>query len=87
VVVVSVSFIGRGNRSAKIKLPTCRKLLTNFVVSSTPRLNWIQTHNVVAGAAIIVELSEWDASINLTIYQVHVGKTQYANLKRKIFSL
>ena len=30
-----------------------------------------------SGAAIIVELSEWNASINLTIYQVHVGKTQY----------
>ena len=41
--IVVVSFIGGGNRSS------CRKSLTNSitsVVSSTPRLSGIRTHNV-----------------------------------------
>jgi hypothetical protein len=29
--IVAVSFIGGGNRSARRKLPTYRKLLTNFI--------------------------------------------------------
>jgi hypothetical protein len=48
-------------------------------------LNTITITYFRSGAAIIVELSEWKASINLTIYQVHVGKTQYA--KGKYLSL
>jgi len=43
---VAVSFIGGGNRR---KPPTCHKSLSNLsnnVVSSTPRLSGIQTHNV-----------------------------------------
>ena len=49
--IVAVSFIGGGNRSTRRKLQTCRKSLTNNisfsynVVSSTPRLGGIQTHN------------------------------------------
>jgi len=30
-IVVSVSFIGRGNRSSQRKLLACRKSLTNFI--------------------------------------------------------
>jgi hypothetical protein len=40
-------------------------------------LNTITITYFRSGAAIIVELSEWNASINLIIYQVHVDKTQY----------
>jgi hypothetical protein len=43
---VAVSFIGGGNRRTGRKPPTCRKSLTtlsNNVVSSTPRLNGVQT--------------------------------------------
>ena len=41
-------------------------------------LNTITITYFRSGAAIIVELSEWNASINLTIYQVYVSKAQYA---------
>jgi hypothetical protein len=43
--MVTVSFIGGGNRSAQRKQPTCRKLLTNFITYWTwssimfPKLN------------------------------------------------
>jgi hypothetical protein len=40
-------------------------------------LNTITITYFRSGAAIIVELGEWNESINLAIYQVHVGKTQY----------
>ena len=44
------NFIGGGNRSTQREPPTCRKSLTNFishnVVSSTPRMSKIRTHNV-----------------------------------------
>jgi hypothetical protein len=36
------------------------------------------TITIRSGAAIIVEFSERIASMHLTIYQVHVCKTQYA---------
>ena len=32
--IVAVSFIGGGNQSTKIKSPTCRKSLTNFITYS-----------------------------------------------------
>ena len=46
-----VSFIGGGNQSSRRKPPTCLtgkslKILSHNVVSSTPRLNGMQTHNV-----------------------------------------
>ena len=45
-----VSFIGGGNRCTGRKPPTCRKSQTHTfshnVVSSTPRLSGIRTHNV-----------------------------------------
>ena len=47
--IVVVSFIGGGNQSTRREPPTCRKSLINFityVVSSTPRLSGIPTHNV-----------------------------------------
>ena len=39
--VISVSFIGGENRSARRKPPTCRKSLTNFI-TCTPRLSGIK---------------------------------------------
>jgi len=45
---MAVSFIGGGDRSTRRKPPTCRKslqTLSHNVVSSTPRLIGIQTHN------------------------------------------
>jgi hypothetical protein len=73
-------------------LAACRCFFPGSSVSSTNRtdrheiaeillkvaLNTITITYFRLEAAIIVELSEWNASINLTIYQVHVGKTQYA---------
>ena len=44
--MVALSFIGGGNRSTWRKPPTCRKTLSHNVVSSTPRLKEIGTHNV-----------------------------------------
>ena len=47
--IVVVSFIAGGNRSTRRGLPTCRKSLTNLshnIVSSTPPLRRVQTHNV-----------------------------------------
>jgi hypothetical protein len=48
--IVAVSFIGGGNRSTRRKPQTCRKslrqTLSHNVVSITPRLSWIRTHNV-----------------------------------------
>ena len=47
--IVAVSFIGAGNQYTQRKPQTCHKSLTNIitnVVSSTPRLSGIQTHNV-----------------------------------------
>ena len=47
--IVAISFIGGGNWSARRKPQTCHKSLTNLshnVVSSTPRLRKIWTHNV-----------------------------------------
>jgi len=44
--IVAISFIGGWDRSTERKAPTCLKPLTNFnVVSSTPRLRGINTHN------------------------------------------
>ena len=47
--IVAISFICGGNRSIRRKPQTCRKSLTNFkshnVLSSTPRLSGIGTHN------------------------------------------
>jgi hypothetical protein len=47
--IVAVSFIDSVNQSSPGKPPTCRKSLTNSshnVVSSTPCLCQIRTHNV-----------------------------------------
>ena len=42
------SFIGGGNLSTWRKLQTCHRSPTNFyVVSRTPRLSGIKTHNVI----------------------------------------
>ena len=46
---MTISLIGGGNWSTRIKPSTCRKSLTNLshnVVSSTPRLCGIRTHNL-----------------------------------------
>jgi hypothetical protein len=47
--IVTVSLIGGGIRTTRRKPPTCRKslkTLSHNVVSSTPRLSGIGTHNV-----------------------------------------
>ena len=47
--IMAVSFIGGANRRTRRKPATCRKswqTLSHNVVSSTPRLNGILSHNV-----------------------------------------
>ena len=47
--IVAVSFIGGGNQSTQRKPPTCHKslkILSHNVVSSSPRMTGIRTHNV-----------------------------------------
>ena len=56
---MAVSYIGGGNWSTQRKPWNCRKSLINLshkVVSSTPRLNVVRTHNISGEKALIAQI-------------------------------